>query len=432
MPSTAHTLPQELADHIIDLVSTTSRPASSSKDLVNCTLVCRAWMLRASRHLLRRVSLLGLQFPAFLALVQRSERFQTSVEDLCILGAVDITQHWDALLTALPKLAALELWSNLLPAKDFTPYTAPAQRRTLATLKIHCAELSALPLLLAPFEHVGLLALRALEDDSCDDAHDNAHDHGHDHGHDHAHDAHDDDAHDDAHSDRGSSTPTGNSPMDHMPIVTTPTGPPAPALSAPLAVGRLVLEDCCQAATLRALGGLLRPTAVFANGFERKDAGALGAFLARAAPHVEHLNLLPTQDDEAPGYQANVSSWNSESLIDFAVLAECPKLTSITLDLVDVFWSQCLFRAVLKNMPSGMSRLRVTLTDDQWEDTLDILSAHLADSEESYPNFHGIEFRGIADGFDSNEEAQEVLYMMNSEVQERLSPRFSAITRVLP
>lgn len=256
----AQTLPQELADHIIDLLSPNPTHTFNRDDLVSCTLVCRAWLPRASRHLLKHIEVLALKFPAFLRFVQSSERFRAYTEELIVLGAVDMSPHWDVVLSALPQLCSLELWSNLLPRDNFTPLpdSASARRHHLAKLKIHCADLDAVPVLLLPFDHVDILELRSLEYEAY-----------------------------------------GDEPSDWN--STTGRDAQVPDVR-PLKVGRLILEDCCQHKVLSLLRIILRPTAVFANGFDRNEAASLGAFLKHAGQDVEHINLLPTQDDDAPSH----------------------------------------------------------------------------------------------------------------------------------
>ncbi|EKM53901.1 uncharacterized protein PHACADRAFT_257389 [Phanerochaete carnosa HHB-10118-sp] len=380
------TLPQELADHIIDLLSAIPTPTSDRNDLVNCTLVSKAWLPRTSRRLLKHIEVLALKFPAFLRFAQSSERFRAYTEELVVLGTTDMSPHWTIMLSALPQLCSLELWSNLLPGNKFKPLpdSALARHHHLAKLKIHCAELDAVPILLLPFDRVDTLELRSLIHYADDPS--------------------------DWHSTTGGAAQVPN--------------------AIPLKVGRLILENCCKHNALSLLRTILRPTAVFANGFDREEAASLSAFLQHAGQDVEHINLLPTQDDDASGGDAR--NWNSRGLVDLAVLAVCPKLTSITLDLVDVFWAQDLCREVLRHMPKGISRLRIILTDDRWEDILGLIATHLRLSQDKYSELNSLELRGVCEEAESEEEVQALLLEMREEVETSLPPRYSAITKVLP
>lgn len=83
-------------------------------------------------------------------------------------------------------------------------------------------------------------------------------------------------------------------------------------------------------------------------------------------------------------------------------------------------------------MPPGMSRLRITLTDDQWEDIFGLIATHLGSSQDKYPKLNSLELRGVCEGTDSEEESQALLLDMRGEVETRLPPRYSAVTKVLP
>ena len=315
---TLHTLPQELTDHIIDLLAVNLTSTAARKNFANYTLVCRAWTPHASQCLLKHIEVLASELPTFLDSIRSSKRFQTYTEELCILGAANMSIHWDSAFQALPHLCSLELWSNMLPRNEFSLLPNPTSTRKyrLAKLKIYCVELASIPFLLLPFSHVDILELRSLEAEPPED---------------------------------GASDSYTGAMLDHQ-----------IQGSFPLTVNRLVLDDCCQKNALARLQLLLRPTALFANGFDRQEVSGISAFLLHTRESVEHINLLATQDD-APGYQIHVQNWSkcfnlnaallltlsasdSGSLVDLKVLARCPKLTSITLDLVDVLVSRLLLK----------------------------------------------------------------------------------------
>ena len=317
---TLHTLPQELTDHIIDFLAVNLTSTTARKNFASYALVCRAWTPHVSQCLLKRIEVLASEFPTFLDSIRSSARFRTYTEELCILGAVNMSIHWDSTFQALPQLCSLELWSNMLPRNEFSslPNPASARKYRLAKLKIYCVELASIPFLLLPFSHVDTLELRSLEAEPPEDGTSNSH---------------------------------TEAALDRQ----------IQGLF-PLTVNRLVLDDCCQKYALARLQLLLRPTALFANGFDRQEVPGISAFLLHTKESVEHINLLATQD-EAPGYQTHVQNWSkrldfslnaallltlsasdSGSLVDLKVLARCPKLTSITLDLVDVVVSCLLLK----------------------------------------------------------------------------------------
>ena len=83
-------------------------------------------------------------------------------------------------------------------------------------------------------------------------------------------------------------------------------------------------------------------------------------------------------------------------------------------------------------MPSSMCRLRITLTEDQWEDIFNVVASHLRVNEGKYHNLEGLEFRGVCEDVDSGEEARALLAELRGEVETRLPPRYSVIAKVLP
>ncbi|GJE95327.1 hypothetical protein PsYK624_115110 [Phanerochaete sordida] len=111
-------LPQELIDHVLDMLDATFvdvqskyGPVPRSRVLAHCTLVARAWLPRSSHHLLSTIWLANWRYPQFIVAAQASPRLARYVTALVLRQG----PHADAdiledLLEALPQLRTLEHW----------------------------------------------------------------------------------------------------------------------------------------------------------------------------------------------------------------------------------------------------------------------------------------------------------------------------------
>ena len=240
-----HGFPQELTDLIIDLLVREQPLRSRQRTLACATLVCRLWHPRSSMLLLKRLEVDILQLPRFASFVKTSERLGSYVHELIINGTVDFNVHADDILGSLCSLRMLELWSNYAHGQDLSePITK--RRYRVEHLKLSSLEPSSIRLLLRPFQNIGTLELRSVDDVVVEE--------------------------------------------EGEGIIRIPHG-------FPIAIDRLVLNDCCTSGPLLALGLLVRPVAIFINGFEADDLALMMEFLEESGKDVEHLALLPLQDD---------------------------------------------------------------------------------------------------------------------------------------
>ena len=323
------TLPQELVDNIIEEVFAALSPREYKPTLSSCSLVSRAWLARSSHHLLGHLEVNTLDVPQFLAVAAGSTRLGEYAHTLTLNGACDLAQVVDALFARLPRLRCLALWSNyLLPAGFAAAPEKPAHH--IAQLKLLGAELESIPLLCRAFASVGTVELRSIEitrpeedhpsDDEDEDdeegkgrekeqdhghehgrgqGHEHAHEHGHDHdhGHDHGHSHGHDHGHDHGHG-HGHGHGHAQAQAPNAFAAFAADAGVEPYAGEPIPVKRLVLNDCCSAEVLEFLGSCMRPTALFATAFDRMDLLHVGGLLARAGGALEHLNLMPVQDDD--------------------------------------------------------------------------------------------------------------------------------------
>ncbi|EKM53898.1 uncharacterized protein PHACADRAFT_184930 [Phanerochaete carnosa HHB-10118-sp] len=115
MPSV--TLPQELIDHILDLLAQTYSDTlhysleSRTRTLSACTQVSRAWLPRSSRHLFYRIWLRNSSYSSFIGDVQESPRLSQHVARVVVrVGPTGMTKRLQETLSALPNLRELEYW----------------------------------------------------------------------------------------------------------------------------------------------------------------------------------------------------------------------------------------------------------------------------------------------------------------------------------
>lgn len=234
-------LPQEVVDHIIDCVAEGPTGRLYKATLSSCTLVSRRWVARSSRCLLRNAEVGVLDIQAFLSAAKASERMSSYIQSLVVNGALDIMPLLDDFFDALPLLRSLELWSNYIKINELAPLATPCHR--LSNLKLSGINLDSIPHFLRLFQHIDNLELRSIDGERDDDT-------------------------------RTLSDPT------------------------PLSVGRLILNACCELDNMQLLRSCVQPTAIFVNGFEWKDLAGVGLVVQSAAEKLEHINLMPTQDDE--------------------------------------------------------------------------------------------------------------------------------------
>ncbi|GJE95337.1 hypothetical protein PsYK624_115210 [Phanerochaete sordida] len=375
-------VPQELTDWIIDILSYSPESKEDWRALSNCSRVCRSWSPRASRHLLKHIDVLAPKFVDFLDFVCTSERYRTHTTELSVLGTVAIPRHWDMLLTALPKLSSLEIWSNSFRADDLpVPDPTTFRRHNLSKLSLHFVNWDQLPLFLYPFGHVDILSLRSVfsplrveDDDSVEHA----------------------------------------------------------IQSLPINVGQLNIEDrSVHAGTLRHLQLLLHSPTLVVNKLNAMNIAALTYFLGltQARNDITRLELIPTTGTIT---DTIVQMLLQDRLDGLSVLARCDKLATIALSVADVAWAMDLVRVVLLHMPATIQHLRITLARDQWQSTLELLEKHFGAHKDKYRRLVQLELRGLCAGASSESEEQQQLADIRSEVEGRLSPRVSAITTVLP
>lgn len=112
-------LPQELHDEILDQLSLYRLPHNPGAETIRkhlstlaaCTLVCRAWLPRSSKHLLSAILLKTQErLVQFLAAVETSTRLETYVGRIVLHGLADSQeglQDLKLLLQALPNLFSL-------------------------------------------------------------------------------------------------------------------------------------------------------------------------------------------------------------------------------------------------------------------------------------------------------------------------------------
>ena len=82
-------------------------------------------------------------------------------------------------------------------------------------------------------------------------------------------------------------------------------------------------------------------------------------------------------------------------------------------------------------MPSNLCRLRITLTDEQWDDVFEIVASHLRENVARYPTLESLEFRGICEDVDEQEDIDAILGHARADVKAKLPLRYSAVTKVL-
>ena len=234
------TLPPEIIDQIIDCVASGAARGHYKTVLSNCSLTSRQWVPRSSHLLFRKAEVGTLDIQVFLSSAKSRERLSANIGSLVINGSLDITPLLDDIFRTLPLLRSMELWSNYLGRKKLTPLLATATHR-LAHFKLSGIQLGSLPGFLLLFQHVDILELRSVEGED--------------------------------------------------------VAPRVPTDCIPLSVGRLILNGCSQRDITLALQRYVRPTALFVNGFDRYDLTGICLFILHAAEGLEHINLLPTQDD---------------------------------------------------------------------------------------------------------------------------------------
>lgn len=286
-------LPQEMCDLIIDFLS----ECAPKQAVANATLVCHSWLQRTSQHLLRELEVDVLQLDRFVSVAKASQRLGTHVEQLTINGAFDFPRRADDILDALPSLSLLELWSNCLEPREFHDTENVRRRHSVRHLKLSCVDCHGMTYLLRPFESIGTLEVRSVEESQ------------------------------------------ESVRLDD---------------SASVRVERLILNDCSSKAVMDTLRTLVSPTAVFFNGFNVKQVPAMARFLEKAGETVEHINFLPAYEY---GEDAASTSTPLCELVRFvinahhtvimaltgedryrhlAVLGKCPHLRSITINMADV------------------------------------------------------------------------------------------------
>ncbi|GJE95317.1 hypothetical protein PsYK624_115010 [Phanerochaete sordida] len=371
-------LPQELVDLIIDNVA--DAEGSVYVTLSSCRLVCRSWEARAALYLLKRVSVLAPKFEAFLRLAKTSERIRTFTEELSILG---VTAHlfgqWSELFSVLPKLSSLEIWNVLVTPTEPDSSDTAIHVHTLANFKLYCINLDTLRLFLRPFSYVETLSLRS-------------------------------------------------EPLWHTVAGEQTAAQPQ---IRPLPVGRLILENCCDFATLRVLREILRPTAVVANEILRRNFGAVDAFLKSAGSGVEELELHPAREDAPAGLAEVLLPWERARPADFQGLGSCAKLRFLELDIINVSWGGSLFKGVLLHLPEGIERVRIKLAFSQWDCALGVISLHFGARPTRYAKFASLELCGLCEGLLPDDEQQR-LRKLQAEVQGSLQPRYGPVTKIMP
>ncbi|KIP04122.1 hypothetical protein PHLGIDRAFT_20071 [Phlebiopsis gigantea 11061_1 CR5-6] len=175
------------------------------------------------------------------------------------------------------------------------------------------------------------------------------------------------------------------------------------------------------------LSSWVRPTALFATAFDRVDLLSVSAMLARAGGELEHLNLMPVQDDD----MVQATALARFRFAELAVLGQCARLQSVSVDLIDVPWGTELVRGVLAYVPDTTRRLRFTLEADQVDAVLDAL-AKLALAR-PHAQLQRVEFRRVCLGYVPAEPAYaEILHEVRELAQEKLPARYNEIVEFFP
>ena len=154
-------LPQEIVDYIIDYVQ-------DSKALRTCSLLCKSWLPRSSRHLLRHVAVLDDSLPDF---ARDLSRLATCVVRLDIKLTEKPAATTDLPLTEVTPFHLLhQLIPSLLHLSDLrinllsgiwppTP-SLPKMQRSLSVLEVQGCPPAGLQRLLGFFEMVDYLRIR--------------------------------------------------------------------------------------------------------------------------------------------------------------------------------------------------------------------------------------------------------------------------------
>jgi hypothetical protein len=249
-------LPQELCDLVIEYLSIDSTHIRGRKALASASLVCRSWLPRASKYLFKHIEVDVLRLLSFISTAKTSQRMGSYVEELVINGTFDFPLHVPDLFKTLPSLRSIELWSNCLPRDKITPLAQTLSVHHIQHLKLSYVDGKSLASLVQPFEHIGTLQLRSIDDEEAQ---------------------------------------LGVSLV--------------PGVDFPRRIDRLILDDCCTAGVMDLVQILFRPTAVFFNGFDRPDLLTVAKFLSRSGELIEHLNLLPVQDDDDDDDDDGARTW---------------------------------------------------------------------------------------------------------------------------
>ena len=179
-------LPPELTDYLLDLVATECYAGELKTTMSDCSLVCKTWLPRSSRHLFHSIKLSSVKLEEYLALAQASTRLATHLRELVIKGSFDPTLYLKQISAIMPKLAHLEFRNNatveFTMPPDFKPdLSDPNNRRTVhyyvqpswdqcairsGVLSIEYLRLGriaaqAIPLFLRPFTRIKTLELFA-------------------------------------------------------------------------------------------------------------------------------------------------------------------------------------------------------------------------------------------------------------------------------
>ncbi|GJE95338.1 hypothetical protein PsYK624_115220 [Phanerochaete sordida] len=367
-------VPQEMVDYIIDTLSLNPTPREDRHGLASCSLVCRAWSYRASRHLLKHVDVLALRLKRFMTMASTSARYRAYTEDISILGSIEMSDHWNRLFAAVPRLSSLEIWSNSAEFSYTILDPTIARLRSLEKLSVHCAEWRTLQFFLYTFLHVETLSLRSIAG-PCDWV---------------------------------------NHRNEHV------------LRAAPMTVGKLIVEMFSgDNAPFPSLYFLVRTTSLSVTNFDVKNIPAISDFLHHAREDIVHVELAPT-------HEARVARNGAAQgfTVDLSGLAGCDKIITIALIVVDVAWAVDLVRAVLSHMPATIKHLRITLARGQWHDILQLLGTCLGARRDKYLKLDQLELTGLGAEAVSEYEARQLLADMQSEVESHLPPRYRAVVTV--